>query len=111
MSGVPGWHHTPEARTRISEGQKRRNATRPPPGPGLAQLRAESKPGECICCGDPALAKSTNPAALRRRVRKSGWQDTCGDEVCRAAWFRYWRRDQRATLKAIAAAAKALEAA
>lgn len=80
---------------------------------GLAELRRRAKPGECICCGEAAKPKSTTPLAVRRRRAKGhrDYFDTCGDEFCRAAWFRYWRRDAVAALRANAAALRRLEAA
>lgn len=70
-----------------------------PVGPGLRQMRAAAKPGECICCGDPALPLSADPQCVARRVRRGftrTHQDTCGSPDCRSAWFRFWRRDERA---------------
>ena len=56
-------------------------------GPGLAAMRAAAKPGECIACGEPAIP--CGPKAKRSH------QDTCGDSICKTAWFRFWRRDER----------------
>jgi len=56
---------------------------------GWAELQRRAQPGECPLCGDP-LAGSEGKR--RKPV-------TCGDEVCRKAWHRYWRRDQRALLR------------
>ena len=56
----------------------------PPFRAGLREMKAAAKPGECPFCGDPLKA---NP-----KGRKS---HTCGDDVCRTAWMRCWKRDQR----------------
>ena len=55
--------------------------------PGLKRMKAATPPGLCPFCLDP-LAKRTGKAGRPPH--------TCGDEVCRIAWFRCWRRDQRA---------------
>lgn len=80
---------------------------------GLAELRRRSQPGECICCGEPAKPKSSSSLAVRRRraAGRRDWFDTCSAPECRAVWFRYWRRDAVAALRANAAALRRLEAA
>lgn len=55
---------------------------------GWRELQARSAPGECPLCGEPL---ATWDGTGRKPV-------TCGDEICRRAWHRYWRRDQRALL-------------
>ena len=70
-----------------------------PRGIGLAALKAAAKPGECICCGDPAEPLSDYPEAVAKRKQLGTTRthrDTCGDEICRKARHRYWRRDYRA---------------
>lgn len=56
--------------------------------PGWQEMRARSAPGECPLCGEPLAAWD---GTGRKPV-------TCGGEICRRAWHRYWRRDQRALL-------------
>lgn len=72
---------------------------------GLEEMRTAAKQGECICCGDPAVPRSADPKAARKRKR-GDWQDTCGAPECKAAWFRYWRRDQRRLVSDVAVAAR-----
>ena len=50
---------------------------------GLRDLVAKAKPGECPFCGDPRAEGRTKPHL------------TCGDEICKTAYQRYWKRDQR----------------
>lgn len=52
--------------------------------PGLKRMKAATPPGLCPFCLHPL---KNNP-----KGRKS---HTCGDEICRIAWFRCWRRDRR----------------
>lgn len=52
---------------------------------GLAEMVAKSHPSECVFCGEPRRSKTGKPDL------------TCGDEeICRASYNTYWRRDQRA---------------
>lgn len=62
------------------------------PGPGLREMIAAAKPGECPLCGDPLQEKKVpgRPGTLWR---------TCGDEVCRKAWWRYYSRDRQSFKK------------
>ena len=64
---------------------------------GLRELKRGTVDGACICCGEPAVMKSTNPDAVRQReARGSGHhQLTCGDEVCKRAYHRFFKRDER----------------
>lgn len=65
---------------------------------GLMALKRAAKVGECVFCGSPAVEKSRNPDAVRKRRKKdrSDFQYTCGADECRRVWSRYWRRDDRA---------------
>lgn len=74
----------PEAHAQQSE-VMRRHWAHVDRGPGLRELVDASSPGECPLCGSP---RAQNP-----RGRKSL---TCGDEICRAAYHRYYARDRRA---------------
>jgi hypothetical protein len=59
-------------------------------GLGLQEMRAAAKPGECPFCGDPALPRS----------RGTGdYHLGCGSPECKTAYFRLWRRDNRAALR------------
>lgn len=62
---------------------------------GLKEMRARSKPGECIACGDDAIPLSSDPALVAKRRTGRTHQDTCGAPECQVAWFRFWRRDER----------------
>ena len=56
-------------------------------GPGLRQMLAATPEGLCPFCLDPLQPKHTGrPGNLWR---------TCGDEVCRQAWWRTYSRDRR----------------
>jgi hypothetical protein len=52
-------------------------------GPGLEQMLAAAKPGECPFCGDPVKVRGKKPLL------------TCGDEVCWKAYNRGYQRDLR----------------
>jgi hypothetical protein len=47
-------------------------------------------PWECIACGDAKPPK-------KKKGRSS---DTCGDEICKRAWNKFWHRDRRAAAQA-----------
>lgn len=50
---------------------------------GLRELVARAKPTECPFCGDPRKASRLKPHL------------TCGDEACKRAYQRLWKRDLR----------------
>lgn len=52
-------------------------------GLGLEELKRLSKPGECLFCGEP---------------RAKGKNLSCGDEICRKSYHRYYRRDRQQVL-------------
>lgn len=54
--------------------------------PGLKRMRAATPPGLCPFCLDPCAP---------RTYAKGRPPGTCGDDICRIAYFRCWRRDQR----------------
>jgi hypothetical protein len=58
--------------------------------PGLRQMKAAAKPGECPFCDRPL---DNNPTGRKAH--------TCGEPECRTAWMRCWKRDQRAALAAV----------
>lgn len=55
-------------------------------GLGLAALKAKSFPWECLFCGE--VRKASKGGAPGRKPL------TCGDEICRKSYQRYWRRDR-----------------
>ncbi len=76
-------------RARISASLRQLQREHPSPGLGLKELIATAKDDECPFCGDKRVLKLRSSTLL---------QITCGDEVCRKAYHRYWRRDQRAAI-------------
>ena len=56
-------------------------------GPGLRRMIAATPPGLCPFCLDPL-------AAEHRYKGRELW-GTCGDEVCKKAWWRCYTRDRR----------------
>lgn len=83
-----GTRHTDVARARMSRAVRAswKKRARKPRGLGLRELRERSKPGECPFCGDPIPPRT--PGRGGRTLTH------CGDEVCFAAYNRFWRRDQ-----------------
>ena len=63
--------------------------------PGLREMKATAQPGECFCCGSPAIPLATNPDAVRHRLSGRTHQDTCGAPKCITARMKFWRRDAR----------------
>jgi hypothetical protein len=51
---------------------------------GLAEMVARTHPDDCVFCGEKRRKEPTRPDI------------TCGDEICRGSYHRFWRRDQRA---------------
>ena len=58
-------------------------------GPGLRQMIAATPEGLCPFCLDPVQEKMA-----KGRPSQLHWQ-TCGDPVCRQAWWRTYARDRR----------------
>ena len=80
-----GSHHTAESRKRCSEAQLKRFGVHGV-GLGLAELRERTAENECPFCGDPIAV----------RIGKNGRPPmSCGDEICRAAYHRFYARDRR----------------
>lgn len=52
---------------------------------GIVEMYAATPPGICPFCGDPIPA---HPGRGRKPI-------TCGDPVCRTAYFRCYARDRR----------------
>lgn len=61
-----------------------------PAGIGLTELKARAVLGECPFCGEP-LAK--------RQGSRGAPPVTCGDDICKAAYKRYWNRDRARGLR------------
>lgn len=78
-----GKQHSPETRARMSAAQRARTRQHTA-GMGLAELRAKTPPGECPFCGEPIQ---------QEHITKK--HQTCGDEICRSAYHRFYKRDQR----------------
>jgi hypothetical protein len=57
---------------------------------GLKELIRRSKPDECPFCGEPRALK---PKSTDK------YQISCGDEICKLAYIRYWRRDEQERLR------------
>ena len=62
--------------------------------PGLRQLAAAAKPGECLFCGEPAKPRKEGDPGRPTQLAKPGFYLTCGDDVCDAAYNASWKRDQ-----------------
>lgn len=64
--------------------------------PGLKEMLATSKEGECPFCGEPSKRRSTHPIAVKSRAR-TGSGDyflTCAAEECITAYHRCHNRDR-----------------
>ena len=88
MKPTPKWADPVARRQAISAGLRRFFASRPNCGIGLTELVERSRPDECPFCGEPRMANPTGRKAL-----------TCGDEVCRRAYHRYYGRTRRREVK------------
>lgn len=69
---------------------------------GLRELLARTPRLECPFCGEPRQRKQAPKKNSRKRFRKtrSLFFDpefflTCGDEICKAAYLTFYKRDQR----------------
>lgn len=67
---------------------------------GLRELVRRTPRGECPFCGDPCERKvAEKKPKLKRNARPHFFDPdfflTCGDEVCLAAYHRYYKRDER----------------
>ncbi len=61
--------------------------------PGLRELVAAAKPGECPFCGEPAKPRVEGDPGRPTPLAKPGFYLTCGDEVCQQAYNASWKRD------------------
>lgn len=70
--------------------------------PGLREMVATAKDGECPFCGEPAKKRSMTKeaVALRKKTAKRAGKKvthyflTCGEPECAQAYFRCWNRER-----------------
>lgn len=66
---------------------------------GLRELIRRTPRGECPFCGDPCERKVSdkkrNTPGARPHFYDPDFFMTCGDEVCLAAYHRFYKRDER----------------
>lgn len=56
--------------------------------PTIEAMRAETRPGRCICCDEPLLPREPGVKSPKKRM--------CGAALCLRLYQRLWKADQRA---------------
>jgi len=71
-----------------------------PRRPGLKELLANAKPGECPFCGDPCKPRDPSGPGRPAAGAAPGFYLTCGEPECENdAYNRYWKRDHYREMK------------